>query len=188
MTNRKTTIIVAAALVVVLLGASALYRSLSESEASALAETQSALQPVDESIAAPNFTMLDAEGNSVELSDHIGTPIVLNFWASWCGPCKNEMPGFDSMAAELGDKVDFIMVNLTDGGRETVDGATQFIKEQGYTFPVYFDTLLEGATAYSVRSIPVTYFIDTEGNVKAYSAGSMEEETLRQGIDMILAE
>ncbi|KAF5052783.1 Thiol-disulfide oxidoreductase ResA [anaerobic digester metagenome] len=188
MTNQKTTIIIAAALVVVLLGASALYSSLSKSEASASAEAQRTVQPEDESVAAPDFTMLDAEGNSVALSNHIGTPIVLNFWASWCSPCKNEMPVFDTVAAELGDKVDFIMVNLTHGGRETVEGATQFIKEQGFTFPVYFDTLLEGATAYSVRSIPVTYFIDTEGNVQAYSAGSMDEDTLRQGIDMILAE
>lgn len=188
MTNRKTTIIIAAALVVVLLGATALYRSLSKSEASAGAEAQSAVQQEDESVAAPDFTMLDAESNSVALSNHIGTPIVLNFWASWCGPCKNEMPVFDSVAAELGDKVDFMMVNLTDGGRETVESATQFIEEQGFTFPVYFDTLSEGATAYSVRSIPVTYFIDTEGNVQAYSAGSMDEDTLRQGIGMILTE
>lgn len=171
---------------VLLLGAAALYRYLSQEKSSLPPDDQSGTQQEEESTKAPDFTMLDWEGNSAALSDFAGKPVVLNFWASWCGPCKSEMPVFDLVAAEFGDRLNFMMVNLTDGGRETEEGARGFIEGAGYSFPVFFDTLLEGASAYSVRSIPVTYFIDAEGNVLAYSAGIMDEESLRSGIDMII--
>ena len=134
---------------------------------------------------APDFRVLDQAGNYVALSDLRGMPVVLNFWASWCGPCKMEMPEFQKVWQELGTQVQFMMVNLTDGTGETVEGVTQFIGEQGYSFPVYFDTLSEGAMAYGVSSIPATYFIDGEGRLVAYGMGALDEESLRRGIEMI---
>lgn len=137
-----------------------------------------------EKVPAPDFTVIDAEGNEVKLSDMVGKPVVVNFWASWCGPCKMEMPEFEEIYKELGDEVHFMMVNLTDGWQETQEKAENFIEEQGYTFPVYYDTMSEGAMNYGVSSIPATYFIDAEGNAIAQARGAIDGETLKIGIDM----
>jgi len=135
---------------------------------------------------APDFTVYDGEGNPVVLSDYFGKPIVLNFWASWCGPCKSEMPMFQEMYETYGEDMTFLMVNLTDGGQETVESAGSFIAEKGYTFPVYFDTEQQAAYAYYVSSIPVTYFIDGKGNLAAYGMGAMDEQSFLTGVDMVL--
>lgn len=134
----------------------------------------------------PDFTVYDKDGNAVRLSDFKGKPVVLNFWASWCGPCKSEMPDFNEKAAELEGQVAFLMVNLADGYQETIDTASAFITQQGYTFPVYYDTEISAAQAYGVNSVPVTYFIDAEGYGIARAMGAIGAEDLQVGIDMIL--
>jgi thiol-disulfide isomerase/thioredoxin len=134
---------------------------------------------------APDFTVYDADGNEVRLSDFVGKPVVLNFWASWCGPCQGEMPDFQQMYQQYGDEIQFMMVNLTDGSKETIDTASAFIENAGYTFPVYFDTASAGAAAYGVSSIPVTYFIDAEGYLVAYGRGMLSADSLQSGIDML---
>ena len=137
-------------------------------------------------MAAPDFTVTDLEGNEVHLSDFLGKPVVLNFWASWCGPCKSEMPDFEEIYAEYGDDIHFVMVNATDGSRETVDAASSFIAEQGYTFPVYYDTEYDASITYGVTALPTTYFIDAEGYLVAHAFSALDKETIQTGIDMIL--
>ena len=135
---------------------------------------------------APDFTVLDVNGKKTRLSDNFGKPIVINFWATWCPPCKRELPDFDKLCTEYGDKVVFMMVNLTDGRRDTVDGTKKFISKNGYTFPVYFDTEYNGADAYNVSSIPQTTFIDANGNVYTTRIGAMNETVLRSYINALL--
>lgn len=134
---------------------------------------------------APNFTVYDLDGNEINLTDFFGKPIIVNFWASWCGPCKMEMPDFNEAYQTYKDDITFLMVNMTDGSRETVEKASTFIEESGYIFPVYYDTEYSAAITYSVSSLPTTYFIDADGYLIAHARGAIDSSTLQKGIDMI---
>ncbi len=196
MTSKWKTIVGIGAFVLLLAGAYAGYQALSaqispgnsivvteeKGEVSSAAHEK---QSPDKKTKAPDFTMTDADGNTVRLSDLTGKPIVLNFWASWCPPCKREMPEFDKVYGEVKDEVQFVMVDLTDGQRETAEKGAQYVAEQGFSFPVYFDTGQEGAIAYGVMSIPTTLFIDKDGYVVTGAQGAIDEQTLRQGISLI---
>lgn len=150
-------------------------------------EVASSAEEETETVMAPDFTVYDDEGNSVKLSDYFGKPIVLNFWASWCGPCQSEMPDFNEAYLKLGEDVQFLMVNMTDGSRETVDAASEFVVGEGYSFPVFYDTDMDAAVTYSVYSLPSTYFIGADGSAVAKATGAIDAEILQSGIDMIYA-
>ena len=133
---------------------------------------------------APDFTMHDMYGNEVRLSDFFGKPIVLNFWTTWCPACIVEMPYFEWLHEEMGSEIHILKVNLPSETRgETRERVEQFIADNEYGFPVYFDTG-EGAMAYGVRSIPVTFFIDADGYAVAQAQGPVNEDTLRRGLEM----
>ena len=177
-------LILVLAFAVVILGASRLYDNLSGQMevglATAPAETEA------QASAAPDFTVYDVDGNAYKLSDFRGQPVILNFWASWCGPCKNEMPAFNTAWGEYGDRVQFLMVNLTDNYQETLESAKAFLDTVDYSFPVFYETKMEGGIAYSVTGIPATYFINAEGQVVARAVQSLDYDTLGRGIGMIL--
>lgn len=134
----------------------------------------------------PNFTAYDAQGNAVQLSDMRGKPVIVNFWASWCDPCKGEMPDFEEAYKTYGEEVIFMMVNLTDGQRETQATAQAHIDKNKFTFPVYFDLDQSGASAYRTVSIPATYFFDADGYLVTYAVGMLDAATLEVGIGMLL--
>lgn len=137
----------------------------------------------EERIPAPDFTVLDYDGNEVKLSDYFGKPIVLNFWASWCPPCKAEMPHFNKIYLEMKDEVQFLMVNLTDGQRETIEKAKDYIESNEFEFPVLFDTKSTAGSIYQISSIPTTLFIDAQGNIVTGYKGIVDEATLRRSIN-----
>ena len=189
--NRKSLILTAAALLLILVGALVGYTYLSRGEsAPQLSENdgEAAVEGEDESAPqpAPHFTVYDAEGNEITLSALMdGKPTVLNFWASWCGPCRSEMPHIQEVYERLGGEVSFVMINMTDGQRETQESAEEYMAESGWTFPIYFDSDYDAAMTYGAYSLPQTYFIDAEGRLIAAARGSMSAEVLQSGIDMI---
>ena len=170
---------------VILTGAYVLYSKLSTQVdlPGMAAESAEAASSVKQ---APDFTVYDGEGNACKLSDFAGKPVILNFWASWCGPCKSEMPEFQKFYETYGDRIHFLMVNLTDGRQETVETASSYIAQEGYTFPVYFDSDMEGAYCYGVTGVPVTYFIDAQGVMQGRAQGALSEARLQQGVDLLL--
>ncbi|MCI1966099.1 MAG: TlpA family protein disulfide reductase [Oscillospiraceae bacterium] len=137
------------------------------------------------SVEAPDFTVYDTDGTAVRLSDFRGTPVVLNFWASWCYYCTREMPAFDRVYQEEKDSVRFLFVNWTDGSRETQEKGEAYLKEKGYGFPAYYDLNQEAVSAYELTGIPATVFIRSDGTVAGGQSGAIDEETLKQGIERI---
>ncbi|MBQ8541835.1 MAG: TlpA family protein disulfide reductase [Clostridia bacterium] len=134
--------------------------------------------------AAPDFEVLDKNGNAVRLSDFKGKPVVLNFWATWCYYCKVEMPDFNK-AYENYPNVQFMMINATDGVQETMDMAKAYIEKEGFAFDVFYDTKLDAVNAYYVTGFPSTFFIDKDGNLVARGSGALDYESLVRGIEMI---
>ncbi len=197
MNGKKRLLLIVLALAVIIAAASVLYKKMSaeldvqqlsisdEPVINDTVETPEEEPEKDENNKAPDFKAVDAEGNDVQFYDYLGKPIILNFWASWCGPCQMEMPDFDEAFKNYGEEINFLMVNMTDGSRETLEKASAFIQESGYSFPVYYDTAQEAAYSYGVYSLPTTYFLDAEGYLVAAARGAIDAETLQTGIDML---
>ena len=187
----KKLLVIVLVLVLLLGGAYALYSTLSPELAPSQISTtpntpdvSGATEPAKS--AAPDFTVYDLDGNPIKLSDFRGKPVLLNFWSSKCGPCRMEMPDFQKAFETYEDQVNFVMVNVTDNSWDTVDSASKFVSENGFTFPVFYDTDVDAASAYAVRGLPTTYFIDEEGYLLTYSRGMIRAETLQKGIDELL--
>jgi thiol-disulfide isomerase/thioredoxin len=190
--RKSKTIAAALALVLVLLGAGLVYGLLLSERHDIYAPTVpsasvEAEQDTDAgNAAAPDFLMLNADGETVRLSDFAGKPVALNFWATWCPPCRQELPYFNEAYADYGDRVAFVITDLTDGQEETIEGVQAFMEEYGYTFPVYYDTQAKGAYAYAVNAVPATYFIGADGAIQAYQIGALSREALYGALESLL--
>jgi thiol-disulfide isomerase/thioredoxin len=132
-----------------------------------------------------DFTVYDSEGNPVKLSSFLGKPVVLNFWTTWCPYCIEEMPSFEESNKEYGDKIQFMMIDCVDGQRETKEKGEEYIEQNGYTFPVYYDTDLEAGSVYAVYSLPTSVFIDKNGYIVDYHAGMLTSDKLQEKINKI---
>ena len=192
--NTVLTIVLAIVIVAVIGGSVLAYRSLSgkiatptDTPAVTADSSSNGTEPANEKDAAPDITVYDGSGNAVTLAEQRGKPVVINFWATWCPPCKSELPHFDKLYQEYGDRVEFMMVDLTDGGGETAENTKAFLEENGYTFPVYYDDEGSATAAYRISSIPLTVLLDADGNAADSHLGAMDEATLRTYIESLIA-
>ncbi len=179
------TIGIAIAFIIFMFIAYLLYENLAKDiqPGNSLTQGSNGAQPIE----ALDFTVLDYEGKKVQLSEYFGKPIVINFWATWCPYCVDEMALFNEMYEKYGEDIHFLMVNSTDGKRETVEKAKAYIEEEGFTFPVFFDSEGQATYAYEANSLPTSVFINKEGNVIAYQPGKLSDQMLQQGLDLILS-
>lgn len=138
-------------------------------------------------IKSPDFKVYDINDKEVNLSDYKGKNLVINFWASWCPPCKYEMPYFQNATNKYKNKnIEILMLNLTDGERETVDSAKKYMKENNFDMNLLFDKDFNGAKAYQVQGIPRTIFIDEEGYIIKDHTGAIEQDILYDNIDKLI--
>lgn len=192
MKNIVKWIIIAVLLVGLLAGATALYNKYSEEfdmnnqvqQGETPSDVEQKTETQDNKNSAPDFTVVDYDGNKVKLSDYKGKPVVLNFWATWCYYCKVEMPDFNEAYKNYPD-VQFLMVNATGTNGETVESAKAYVEQEKYEFPVLFDTMYEANQAYRLSSFPMTVFIDAEGNIVSSRVGMLTKEALENEIKKI---
>lgn len=178
-------IVLAAVLIALVALAVFAYNSLSEDyftpeeTTNQTTTAQTALDTTAEStVTAPDFSVTDKDGNTVSLSDFFGKPIVVNFWATWCSPCKMEMPHFEDAYFAYGEDIHFLMVNVGDSR----DDAYKFGEKNNYTFPIYHDSSYSASMAYSVSSIPATLFINKDGELVHTQIGTMNKMMLETHI------
>ena len=192
MKNIVKWLIIAVLLVGIIAGASVLYNKYSEEfdmnnqvqQGETPSDVEQKTETRDDTNPAPDFTVVDYDGNKVKLSDYKGKPVVLNFWATWCYYCKVEMPDFNEAYKNYPD-VQFLMVNATGTNGETVESAKAYVEQEKYEFPVLFDTMYEANQAYRLSSFPMTVFIDAEGNIVSSRVGMLTKEALENEIKKI---
>ena len=130
---------------------------------------------------AADFTLKSLDGEPTQLSSLQGKVVVLDFWATWCPPCRAELPSIDKLSSEFAGKVEFLGVN--DEESATVKG---FLKKAGYTFPVLMDGKRQVHRTYGIRAIPVLLVIDRHGVIRQHFIGSRSEQALRSAIQSVL--
>jgi len=133
---------------------------------------------------AYDFALLDREGNEITLSSLQGKVVFLNFWASWCGPCKAEMPHIQKVYEEYKEKdVVILAVNITASEKNGIEGVNSFLEENKFTFPVLYDKDGAVATEYKVTSIPKTYIINKDGIIVNSIVGALSEERIKEQLE-----
>jgi cytochrome c biogenesis protein CcmG, thiol:disulfide interchange protein DsbE len=130
---------------------------------------------------APDFALTTAAGEMFKLSDLRGTPVVLNFWATWCPPCRSEMPELQAASQRLAGQVAIVGVDQAETPTEVQVFASQF----GITYPIPLDQGADASRLYAVRSLPTTFFIDRSGIIRQVQIGPVTEATLEQSLKTI---
>ncbi len=150
------------------------------SSQSITSDEQEATAGVNVGESAPSFTLVDLEGNPVTLSDFRGKVVFLNFWATWCPPCRAEMPEIEAVYQEYKDKgVVVIGVDIL----EPEDVVRQYVQQGGYSWTFVLDTSGEVAVNYEVSAIPTSFFIDREGIIQAVNIGAMTKRAIENKLD-----
>ncbi|MEK4023988.1 peroxiredoxin family protein [Sporosarcina sp. FSL W7-1283] len=136
---------------------------------------------------APDFTLETLAGETVTLSELKGKKVILNFWATWCPPCKAEMPHMESFYSKLTDEdqVELIAVNVTESEKLGISEVENFVESYKLSFPIPLDKTAEVTRMYGVFSMPTTFMIDTKGRIAQKVIGPLDEKTLNELVDFM---
>ncbi|MSQ27190.1 MAG: TlpA family protein disulfide reductase [Dehalococcoidia bacterium] len=130
---------------------------------------------------APEFTLQSLEGKPVSLSDYRGKTVLVNFWATWCPPCRSEMPDMQRLAQDHPDDLVVLAVDL----QEAPDPIASFAKQFGLTFPILLDTRGDVSQAFGVQSLPSSFFIDPQGRIASFNIGALNESAMRRRLQQV---
>ena len=162
-------------LLVMLLAGILVIQGCTSSSQSIASDGQEATAAVNVGERAPDFTLVDLDGNPVSLSDFRGKTVFVNFWATWCPPCRAEMPEIEAIYQEYKDKgVVVIGVDIL----ESEDVVRQYVQQGGYSWTFVLDTSGEVTGNYKVTAIPTSFFIDREGIIQAVNIGAMTKRAI----------
>ncbi len=189
MNNKIKLVIYIIVFILILIGANILYYNIKNNNKEYINQMQEeqieGQKEQQDANFAIDFTVYDKENNAINLSDYKGKPIVVNFWATWCNPCKMELPDFNEVYEQEKENVIFLMVNATDGMQEMKEKAIEFVEKEKYTFPVYYDMEEEAIQNYRITGFPTTIFIDKNFNIITEYQGMIDKDILIQNINKI---
>lgn len=141
--------------------------------------------PAQVNYPAPELTLIDLAGNSVSLSDHLGSVVLVNLWATWCPPCKEEMPTLQTFYEKY--KADGFVLLAIDQ-EETLEVVEPFVKEFGLTFPVWLDEDYQAQRVFNTMNLPSSYVIDRNGIVRLMWIGGISKKNLEKYVPNIIME
>ncbi|MBU6080769.1 MULTISPECIES: peroxiredoxin family protein [Allobacillus] len=133
---------------------------------------------------APDVQLETIDGETVRLSDYRGQPVILNFWATWCPPCRAEIPDFQKLYDDEDQNVEILAINMTNT-EDSVEGVQDFVEEFEMTFPVLMDTEGEVANHFQINAYPTSYIIDSEGRTAYVVQGAMNHDFMMQALGKI---
>ena len=142
------------------------------------------LLPLDQAPMAPEWTLPQVDGSNLTLSEHRGKVIILDFWDTWCPPCKREIPGFIELQKQYGDEG--LVVIGAAFGRDGQGAVNQFVKEWGINYPIVLANSQVNRQYGGINSIPTTFVIDREGRARAKHVGYVAKEVFEQQIKALL--
>lgn len=192
---RKWSALITFGLLAVVLAVGFVGRDLLERRQASELAAQEASEPAESDAADDAIMLADHDttvytdlGEPISFADIAnGRPMVINFWATWCPYCVDELPDFQKIVADYGDRVAFAFVDVADGQRERADDARQWLIDNGFDdLPDYYDRNMAAATSFGVYAYPTTVIVSAEGEVLTISAGRIDAALLRGTLNQLV--
>lgn len=140
-----------------------------------------------EGFPAPGFTLHTLDGREISLSDFEGSPVLINIWASWCGPCRAEMPDIQDVYNDYRDE-GFVVLAINATNQDNINDVKEFVNDHGLTFPILLDKSGQVSNTYNLRSLPTSFFINEDGVIhKIIIGGPMRAPTIEKNLKQMMA-